>query len=636
LSNGTPRQINILCDLALLHAYTADAMKIDPQIIRECAKRTIIPAPKPEPVAEYPKTQTIVPISQSQDMPSRESSRSWSAALTKIKSAFSLRRAAYLAPIPLIILISLIGIVFYPDNFFSSISRIQSKLKQVVSRYSEPRAEANSYQAQVVNVMPPAQSDSMPDPSAKDLENEKSRNDQLTKELAAQSALIADLQQKLEKAGAEEEKLQKHLHINRQATALLKTQVKEIYSQKASTEARLEELQTANRALTAELETMQAAKLQVAALNEKLAYNEQQLAQSIQRQKSLEADLQTANKALVNEIEQLKGSQTEVAELKNLLTEKDRLLEQKDNQREELEKELAGTIDVNKQLNTELSGQTALVAELQKNLGTAKEAQTVLEGQLQESRDETESLRTQLKENNLRTVSAENELAKLQTARVEPGADSEKLKNAQAEVLKLQNLLDAKDRMMSERDQQLQDMKSVLDKTKSNNVDLQSELSAQTAKVADLQNKLGDIKKTDVQVAELKHAMTVRDKIIAQKERQQERLESNLVQEQNTKDKLISELSTQTALVDDLQKELETVRADQAAGVVQLQQNRQKMARLQEQLNELNAQKSPSATNPPGDPLQESSPASLDNREAEPEAPDAADIIDWVIKKKSE
>ncbi len=231
LSNGNPRQINIICDLALLLAYTTEAIKIEPEIIRESAKRTIIPTPKPKPVAEYPYTQAIVPVSQSQNRPLWGLSRAWRTSLTRIKSAFSLRRVTYVAPIPLIIALILIGMVFYPDHFFSSISRVQSMLKQAVSGYSEPRPDAASHQAQVVNVMPPAQSDPQPEASVTDLENEKKTYDQLVMELETQSALIADLRQKLDKARAEQTKLQKYLHINRQATALLKTQVKEINSQ---------------------------------------------------------------------------------------------------------------------------------------------------------------------------------------------------------------------------------------------------------------------------------------------------------------------------------------------------------------------------------------------------------------------
>jgi general secretion pathway protein A len=110
-SKGNPRQTNIICDLALVHGYAAETKNIEPAIIKECVERTFITFNKPEPLAEYPKIQAQVPIELNQDLPSGDLSRSWTKAFHRFKSTFSRPIAIYVAPVPLIIIVSLMGLM---------------------------------------------------------------------------------------------------------------------------------------------------------------------------------------------------------------------------------------------------------------------------------------------------------------------------------------------------------------------------------------------------------------------------------------------------------------------------------------------------------------------------------------------
>ena len=51
-SNGSPRQINIMCDIALLHGFNKGVMKIDREIIRACKDRVRVPKVPGRPLAD--------------------------------------------------------------------------------------------------------------------------------------------------------------------------------------------------------------------------------------------------------------------------------------------------------------------------------------------------------------------------------------------------------------------------------------------------------------------------------------------------------------------------------------------------------------------------------------------------------
>ena len=326
-SKGNPRQINIICDLALLHGYTAETVTIEPAIIKECVKRTAIPFIKTEPIAE------------SQKIPTKMTSH-------RIKTAFSRHKTAYLTSIPLIILISIIGLVYYPGSYNSSILKLKTYFKQTISRYAKPIDDKN---VQAVEVSTPLQIEQKLKELAKNLEQEKSSKYRLNAELAAKTSQVLDYQNKLETFRADQAAREAQLLKSRQETALLQTQLKELNTQNTSSESRLENLQTAHNALAADFQ-------------------------------------------------ELKNTKEQVAELENALTVKDRMLTQSEQRQQELGKNLEQAKNSKDKLNSELSTQAALVADLQKRLETFRADQAALEDEYNKSMKRTAQLQAQVQQ----------------------------------------------------------------------------------------------------------------------------------------------------------------------------------------------------------------------------------------------
>ncbi len=205
-SKGNPRQINIICDLALLHGYAAETVKIEPAIIKECVKRTAIPFIKTEPIAENQKIPTKMTFH-------------------RIKTAFSRHKTAYLTSIPLIILISIIGLIYYPGSYNSSVLKLKTYFEQAISRYAKPIYDKN---VQAVEVPTPLQSEQRQQELGKNLEQAKNSKDKLTSELSTQAALVADLQKRLQAIRADQAAREAQLQKSRQETALLQAQVLEL------------------------------------------------------------------------------------------------------------------------------------------------------------------------------------------------------------------------------------------------------------------------------------------------------------------------------------------------------------------------------------------------------------------------
>jgi len=267
-SKGNPRQINIICDLALLHGYTAETVTIEPAIIKECVKRTAIPFIKTEPIAE------------SQKIPTKMTSH-------RIKTAFSRHKTAYLTSIPLIILISIIGLVYYPGSYNSSILKLKTYFKQTISRYAKPIDDKN---VQAVEVSTPLQIEQKLKELAKNLEQEKNSKYRLNAELAAKTSQVLDYQNKLE------------------------------------------------------------------------------------------------------------NTKEQVAELENALTVKDRMLTQSEQRQQGLGKNLEQAKNSKDKLNSELSTQAALVADLQKRLETFRADQAALEDEYNKSMKRTAQLQAQVQQ----------------------------------------------------------------------------------------------------------------------------------------------------------------------------------------------------------------------------------------------
>ena len=345
-SKGNPRQINIICDLALLHGYVAETVKIEPAIIKECVKRTIIPYIKTEPLAENQKAPTNIPREPNQEKPVGALSRSRKMTSHRIKTTFSRHKTAYLSSIPLIILISIIVLFYYPGSYNSSILKLKTYFEQTISRYAKPTYDKN---VPAVEVPTPLQIEQKLKESEKNLEWEKNSKYRLNAELAAKTSQVLDYQDKLETFRVDQAELEAQLQKSRQETALLQTQLKELNTQNISSETRLENLQTAHNALGADFE-------------------------------------------------ELKNAKEQVAELENALTVKDRMLTHSEQRQQELGKKLEQAKNSKDKLNSELSAQAVLVADLQKRLEAFRADQAALEDEYNKSMKRTAQLQAQVQE----------------------------------------------------------------------------------------------------------------------------------------------------------------------------------------------------------------------------------------------
>ena len=109
-----------------------------------------------------------------------------------------------------------------------------------------------------------------------------------------------------------------------------------------------------------------------------------------------------------------------------------------------------------------------------------------------------------------------------------------------------------------------------------------------------------------------------------------------MAQVKDGRNKLDSKFAAQADLIADLKKRLQTSQADKAALEDEFNKNRAKTAQLQLQIEELKS-KTLAGPKKPADFDTLPKPSSdVQYPEAEAKSPNPADIIDWVIKKKSQ
>jgi type II secretory pathway predicted ATPase ExeA len=159
----------------------------------------------------------------------------------------------------------------------------------------------------------------------------------------------------------------------------------------------------------------------------------------------------------------------------------------------------------------------------------------------------------------------------------------------------------------------------------------------------ELQTRFGALEKNQqeltaakTRIAEFEHAIMLKNKYLSATDQRSKELEKALVKETAAKDQMGVELSSGQAAIADLQKQIETARSAQLKLETDIQNTQRENARLQSQPQEVKAQKpalppapasarAPVSSQPP--------PVPSDTAGA---APDPADVIDFVLKKKSQ
>ena len=600
-SKGNPRQINIICDLALLFGYTAGTKKIEPATIKESVKRTLIPTTSRDPVAEYQEIHTTVALETDQEPPIEDSKKSRRMVFDDIKGKFRQHRVAYLVPVPVLIVLVFAGLFFYPGSHNSSIVNLKTYFKQAVGRVSQSIFDTPVQNMQRVNEPAIIQTVPTPDNQTVSLPQAKFSQDGIQREIAMQAAMIKDLQSKLQTAQADQAALADDFKALKNAKALvarLKDELaaKERMLQQSS--QRQQELQkvleqekgiqnqsknelTANAAMIADLKNrLKMAQQDQTALETQLQKSQQEKTALQTQLKALDEqktsteeklkDLQQTHDSLAADSKELENTKTLVAKMKEELTVKEQVLAQTQQRLQDLEKLLAQEKKNQHKYNSELTTQAARVLDLQNKLEAARADQAGLGSQLRKSQQKATALQAQLKELDIQKASSEAKLVNLEAERNSLTADSKELSTTK-------ELLTA-----------------------------------------------------------LKNELSVKDQMLTQSQQRQQKLEKNLAQEKNNQYKLNSELSEQAALIIDLQNKLESATTNQAALEDEINRSMKKTAQLLSQVQELKSKTTvpPPKQNTADMPAQP--PPQPELTEEEAESPDPSDIIDWVLQKKTE
>jgi type II secretory pathway predicted ATPase ExeA/predicted nucleic acid-binding Zn-ribbon protein len=148
-SEGNPRLINIICDLALLSGYVQETKIIGSEIIRECTANVLISNQKGAEVIKDPKTlaKTIQETRKS-ELARLKDTDSVVAEKVPIKSA---RRAdLFKAAIALLFLTCILGWLYYFDRYNAFTGNIKSSLVQSSSLHPAPPSEVSYPELQMV------------------------------------------------------------------------------------------------------------------------------------------------------------------------------------------------------------------------------------------------------------------------------------------------------------------------------------------------------------------------------------------------------------------------------------------------------------------------------------------------------
>ncbi|MGE5258839.1 MAG: AAA family ATPase [Hyphomicrobiales bacterium] len=145
-----------------------------------------------------------------------------------------------------------------------------------------------------------------------------------------------------------------------------------------------------------------------------------------------------------------------------------------------------------------------------------------------------------------------------------------------------------------------------------------------------------ELKTARERISELEATLSDRGRRQMQLERRIKELEKDLTQEKNSKEKLGTELESREAAVAEMRQTLETLKSSQVKLETEIKDARKDKAELQTRIQELQAPRPPES--PALHPSREQAAASPPVAPtAKPQiAPDPADIIDFVIKKKSQ
>jgi len=580
-TEGNPRLINIICDLALLTAYAENKKIIEAETIRECALNRLLPTQQKEAAIEYVKASsipTMETVSGGQTGTSEDSYQQIAKRAPLKPTRFKL---AYVTSISMVFLLSIFGYLYFYGDHHAPYWDFKTFLGQAFDRYTGSKLQTSSQKPDEVATqqgnIAGAQIQALDFTAQKaSFENQlgqlKSRNEALATDLAELKGAkerIAELEevaarreQTFSEAEQKVKELTNALEQEKKNQDLLRTELSTNAGQVTEFQQKLESSQSNAIKVQEEIENF---KKEIAALQDQLSDLQTQKASS-----DTQLDqLKSRNEALAADIQELRGVKERVAALEGELATKDQALSQAEQKLSELTKALDREKTSNETPDSEPSMNADLVAGLQEKLEAALSGRAELESDVEKSRKEIVTLQEQLKDVNAQKDAYENQLEQKTFSYEALTTDIQELKSVKERVAALEGELATKDQALSQAEQKVTELTNALDRKKTSNETLNSELKLKADLVVDLREKLE------------------------------------------------TALSSQAELENNIKK------------------SQKDIAALQSQLNERKAQQAPTESSPDIVDLKKEPPSKSEAAPEIDEAPSPSDIIDWVFEKKA-
>jgi type II secretory pathway predicted ATPase ExeA len=254
-TEGNPRLINTICDLALLNGYVLSTKTIDSEIIRECTANVFNPNQKsaknikdPRALAKTIKKTRISGLTALKDLDS--------GAAENLQTKQTRRKVFYMTALVLFIITCILGYLYYFDrnNAFTEI--LKPFLEQSLSLHGAPKSEMTAPELQMAKNTNSGNEISKLPP-----------NQGRQKILIPQADKISDGQHEIKQ-------LQSQLH--------------DLISQKASTENQIDRLISHNQASVNEIKELKIRQKRIAALEAKMSQRDHTMVGLEQKLKDLE------------------------------------------------------------------------------------------------------------------------------------------------------------------------------------------------------------------------------------------------------------------------------------------------------------------------------------------------------------
>ena len=580
-SEGNPRLINIICDLALLTGYAENKRIIEQQIIRECALNRLLPTQQKEAAIGQLKASSEPILETEIGLQPAVLADSHQKTAKKVPPKPTGFKFAYVTSMSVVFLLSIFGYLYLFGENHAPYRNFKTFLGQAFDRYTASKLETSSQKPDEITTQQstiagtPIQTLDLIAQKASfesQIGQLKSRNEALSADLAELKGVkekITELEgtaakrkQTLSQVKQKISELTNALDQEKKGQDLLRAELSTNADQVSEIQEKLQTSQSNAKQFQKEIEEY---KIEIKALKGQLL--------ELQTQKT-SADtqlgqLKSRNAALAVELAELRGAKERIAELEEAENRHEQSLSQAEQKVTELNNALDREKASKETLNSEISIKTDLIAELQEELVTALSGRAELEKNVETSKKEIEALEKQLLDISAQKTPTENQLEHKTPSYEELTADLQELKGVKEHVATLEDDLATIDQALSRSEQQISYLEKELDQEKKRKEMLNSELSLKADLVAELQEKLE------------------------------------------------ATLSSRAELEDDIKK------------------SKIENMELQSQLKELKAQQAPTESSPPIVDAKKESPSTSEAFSEQGEAPSPIDIIDWVFKKKA-